>query len=279
MRRVGGLLLVAIVVAAALLWVPAAGAAEPPEFDGVMNFPKINGPSDPEEYSWRVELGSGQKLMPIVDGAAIVYKDGTVAFTIAPEDAHDAQGAAVPTTLAVTGPDVITLTVHHRAGNPAAGNASFAYPVVPGPAFSTAYAGTVTQEPTREGPPSVATHAPEHVLVTRALGEDKLYYRPHFFLLSGDGTFGVSKVQWQSYGGAVATATGRAFANDCIPYCAAGHIFKPQAKLTLSRIVQCQGHPVYSRLSYRLIGKLPKGLRRRGGDPMLPLGEDGKPDC
>jgi hypothetical protein len=86
-------------------------------------------------------------------------------------------------------------------------------------------------------------------------------------------------VRWQSYGGAVAEASGRAFANDCIPYCAAGHLFKPRAKLKLSKIVQCQGRPVYARLRYRLAGELPKGLPRRGGFPMLPLGEDGKPDC
>jgi hypothetical protein len=128
--------------------------------------------------------------------------------------------------------------------------------------------------------PVQVEHLPaERVLVTRALGEDKLYYRPHFFLLSGDGTFGVAKVGWKSYGGPKATASGRAFVNDCIPYCAAGHVTHPRAKLTLSKVVECQGKQVYARLRYALAGPLPTGFPRRGGYSMLPLGEDGKPDC
>ena len=38
----------------------------------------------------------------------------------------------MPTTLAVVSDDVITLTVHHRAGNPAAGGAPFVYPITSG---------------------------------------------------------------------------------------------------------------------------------------------------
>lgn len=119
----------------------------------------------------------------------------------------------------------------------------------------------------------------QRVLVTNALGSDKLVYRPRSFLLSGDGTFWVNRVTWKSYGGAVATATARGNVNDCIPYCAAGHFTHPPAKLTLTRIVDCHGTPIYARLRYELSGPLPKGFPRRGGYSMLPLDEDGKPDC
>jgi hypothetical protein len=287
----------AVLIAAGLLSSAAsAGAAEPPEFDGTLTFPLISGPSSPEEYTWWVRLEGGEELRQ-VDGEdpAVFFKSGHMAFSIKTELAHDATGASVPTSLAVTGPELITLTVHHREGNPAAGGAPFIYPIVAGAGWEGGYATPfLIQGPPDEAelraiserdqlahvPPAPLTSAArERVLVTRALGEDKLYYRPHFFLLSGDGTFGVSKVQWHSYGGAVAEASGRAFADDCIPYCAAGRIFKPRAKLKLSKVVQCQGHPVYARLRYELAGKVPKGLPRRGGFPMLPLGEDGKPDC
>ncbi|MBS1879302.1 MAG: hypothetical protein JST31_07310 [Actinobacteria bacterium] len=113
----------------------------------------------------------------------------------------------------------------------------------------------------------------------RALGEDKLYYRPHFFLLSGDGTFGLNRVRWTRYDGAVARGTARAFVNDCIPYCAAGHIDRPRARVTLSKVVDCNGTPIYARLEYALVGPLPKAFPRRGGYSMRPLGADGKPEC
>jgi hypothetical protein len=297
MRWVGGLLLVVLVACAGLLGAAAsAGAAEPPEYDGDLVFPRISGPSDPGEYSWRVKLYEGEELRQIDDqGVAVFYESGHSAFSIETAPAHDATGAAVPTTLAVTGSELITLIVHHQAGNTAAGGAPFQYPVSYGSSFEIGPGTVVVQGPPDEAElrasreraaaaeitpaPSTAPPKPERVLVTRALGEDKLYYRPHFFLLSGDGTFGVFKVQWKSYGGPAAEATARAFANDCIPYCAAGHFYKPQAKLRLSKIVQCKGQPVYARLRYQLVGNLPKSFPRRGGFSMLPLGENGKPDC
>jgi hypothetical protein len=62
----------------------------------------------------------------------VVYTDGTESFAITAEKAHDADGARVPTTLEMTGEDEITLTVHHRAGNPAADGAPFDYPITAG---------------------------------------------------------------------------------------------------------------------------------------------------
>jgi hypothetical protein len=275
--------LAVLIVAGLVGSAASAWAVEPrPLDDGGMIFPEIHSSADPEEYAYTVSLGGDQELPQIDERhVGVFYSYGTPSFTIEAESAHDAEGAAVPTTLMITKEDVITLTVHHREGNPAAAGAPFTYPITGGTGWAGGFRTEVVTmvNPNVKPPPAETAVAPERVLVTRALGEDKLYYRPHTFLLSGDGTFGIDKVHWKSYGGPVATATGRAFADNCLPNCAEGHIFKPQAKLVLSKIVQCQGHPVYSRLRYQLIGKLPKGLRRRGGDSMLPLGEDGKPDC
>jgi hypothetical protein len=97
-----------------------------------MSLPPISAYSSPEEYSWEVALGDGQSLESIdSQQAEVVYEDGHRALLIQAIAAHDAIGASVPTSLLVTGSNVITLVVHHRAGHPGSG-APFAYPVVAG---------------------------------------------------------------------------------------------------------------------------------------------------
>jgi hypothetical protein len=113
----------------------AASAAEPctTPYDGVMAFPEIHSPEDAEDYCWEVKLGEGDELRAIDDThAGVFWEDGTKAMSITAQLAHDADGTTVPTTLAVTEPNLITLTVHHRAGNPAAGGVSFVYPITAG---------------------------------------------------------------------------------------------------------------------------------------------------
>ncbi|HET6999229.1 MAG TPA: hypothetical protein VFI03_11630 [Solirubrobacterales bacterium] len=111
-----------------------AADPEPPLFDGSMTFAAIDGPEDPEEYSWTVQLADNQELKLIDDQhAQVIYDDGVhVAFTINAEAAHDAIGTSVPTSINVSEGDIVTLTVHHRAGNPAAGGAPFDYPIMGG---------------------------------------------------------------------------------------------------------------------------------------------------
>ena len=98
-----------------------------------MQFPEIHGPPAPEEYSWEAILHEGQSLKSIdSQSAEVINEHGTVAIFIQARLAHDADGASVPTSLSVTQPDVITLTVHYRAGNPAKGGAPFVYPILSG---------------------------------------------------------------------------------------------------------------------------------------------------
>lgn len=125
-----------------------------PVYDGSMTFPPIQGPSDPEDYSWEVELAEDQG-MELVGEAKIdvFYLEGHVlAFSISAEAAHDANGASVPTSLSVAAANVFTLTVHHRAGNPAAGGAPFAYPVTAGAGFQNGSQPAVIETTGRGAP-------------------------------------------------------------------------------------------------------------------------------
>jgi hypothetical protein len=61
------------------------------------------------------------------------------------EAAHDAVGTTVPTTLRQTGREQVTLTVHYREGNPAAGGAPFVYPITAGTGWPGGF-HTVTVE-------------------------------------------------------------------------------------------------------------------------------------
>ena len=113
----------ALLLATLALGSTAAVANPLPPYNGVMTFPAIMGPSSPSEFSWEVQLGEGQALEQIDDqGARVYYTESlATAVSVLVEPAHDANGASVPTGLAVSGGNVITLFVLHQAGNPAAG--------------------------------------------------------------------------------------------------------------------------------------------------------------
>jgi hypothetical protein len=150
----------------------AGHATAAPLYDGAMTFPAIQSAADPEEYSWEVDLDEGQELRQVDDENAAVYYVGDsehLAFTVTAVSAHDAEGATVPTTLAVTQPNLITLTVHHRAGNPAAGGAPFDYPITGGPGWEGGFHSVEIQlppgevEPRSEEPPPPPTCSVPHL--------------------------------------------------------------------------------------------------------------------
>jgi hypothetical protein len=135
------------------LLVAGAASAEPlPLFEGVMSFPAIKGPSDPQDFSWQVSLSQDQALEQLDDQTALVYyeRDHETAFEITAEPAHDSLGTNVPTTLAVSGSDVITLTVHHRDGNPLAEGAPFAYPITAGSGWEGGFETEIVKGPPDE---------------------------------------------------------------------------------------------------------------------------------
>jgi hypothetical protein len=136
--------MIGLVLAVVGLRVAPADAAPLPSYDGILTFPTIRTVSDSEEYSWTVRLYPGETLLQIDDQHAIVkYEEDSIAEQIWAEPAHDATGAAVPTSIAVSEEDIVTLTVHHRAGNQFTGGTPFSYPVMPGPPFTVGYS-TVT---------------------------------------------------------------------------------------------------------------------------------------
>jgi len=103
-----------------------------PEYNGAQTFQAIRLPSSPHSFSWTVHLWEGQSLVSIDDDFAEVrYEDGHRAFLIVAEEAHDATGAAVPTSLEVEG-EVLTLNVDVEG-------ASFVYPIVAGAGWETSY--------------------------------------------------------------------------------------------------------------------------------------------
>jgi sugar lactone lactonase YvrE len=119
--------------------------------DGGMIFDAIREESAPREFSYEVHLGEEQFLEPIDSQHAEVYYAGRQpAFGITAEPAHDAVGTEVPTTLSVTGRDVITLTVHLNEGP---GGQPFVYPVTAGTGWEGGFT-TIVVEMKNPTPPS-----------------------------------------------------------------------------------------------------------------------------
>lgn len=118
--------------------IPASGAVAEtfPPWSDATEFSMIGSAADPEEYTREVQLGEGQ-LLELVDDqeARVTWPAGQLALVIMAPEAHDAVGATVPTSLAKSGENLITFTIHHRAGNPAEGFAPFTYPIVRGPGW------------------------------------------------------------------------------------------------------------------------------------------------
>ena len=101
-----------------------------PEYNGVQIFQAIRSEAAPEKYSWTVQLYEGQVLQLVdSDHAEVLYESGKRAFLITAEEAHDATGKEVPTSLEVNG-NVLTLKVEFHS-------ASFVYPIISGAGWET----------------------------------------------------------------------------------------------------------------------------------------------
>jgi sugar lactone lactonase YvrE len=103
-----------------------------PEYNGVQIFHAIRSEASPEKYSWTVQLYEGQ-VLELADSqhAQVMYESGKRAFLITAEEAHDATGKEVPTSLEVDG-NVLTLNVEFH-------NAAFVYPILAGAGWETSY--------------------------------------------------------------------------------------------------------------------------------------------
>ena len=68
--------------------------------------------------------------------------------------------------------------------------------------------------------------------------------------------------RWSSWGTRRATATGVAEANDCVPYCAAGHFHIYEMRATASALGRCGTAPYYDRLVVRYLEDRPTGASK-----------------
>jgi len=166
-------LLCALVTASSAAAEEGDSAPIRPVSEGGFSFPEITGPTSPEEYPFHVRLGSEQSLEQVsATLVEVVYPGHEPAFSIVAEAAHDADGATVPTTLSVSGPEIVTLTVHYRAGNPAAGGAPFVYPITGGfgweGGFHTLVVDIDNQPPEEPPAPAFCTVPSLHALTLHA---------------------------------------------------------------------------------------------------------------
>jgi hypothetical protein len=160
----------ALVVCLAIAVAPAAaeeGNTAPirPVSAGGLRIPDILGPEAPEEYPVQYKnVVEGVRFSQIDEQTILVEYLGKNSpdSTIKALPAYANDGAVVPTAIRLSedaeGP-IITMIVRHRAGNPAAGGAPFAYPITGGPETSKGgfFAGAVE---TTEAPATPEPTAP-----------------------------------------------------------------------------------------------------------------------
>lgn len=115
-----------------------------PLYQGALTFQAIRNAEAPTEYSWTVGLDPDQELK-LLDSkhVGVYYDDGHPAFGIEAVPAHDATGADVSTTLSISGGNVVTLHVGHRAS-------PYVYPVLSGVGWQGGYWQTEVEAPMNE---------------------------------------------------------------------------------------------------------------------------------
>jgi hypothetical protein len=73
----------------------------------------------------------------------------------------------------------------------------------------------------------------------------------------GDGNFGAKGLRWIGFGAPTAAAVGTGYANDCKPYCAAGHFHDYRIVVVASAPKTCHGKLAYTTLTAAFIGPSP----------------------
>jgi sugar lactone lactonase YvrE len=105
-----------------------------PLYDGSMNFKSIRSAEASEVYEWEVELTPGQTVKQVdPKNIQVSYEDGTPAVAITAPQAHDATGAAVPTSLSIVNGRTIALQVHFKEQGP--NGQPFVFPILAGASY------------------------------------------------------------------------------------------------------------------------------------------------
>ncbi|MGH2934178.1 MAG: hypothetical protein ACRDL2_06640 [Gaiellaceae bacterium] len=84
-----------------------------------------------------------------------------------------------------------------------------------------------------------------------------------FVITCADANYELTKLRWRGWGSARATAAGTAQANDCTPYCAAGHFHSYRMAAVADRLESCGKARVYARLTITYSASRPKGIAKR----------------
>jgi hypothetical protein len=82
-------------------------------------------------------------------------------------------------------------------------------------------------------------------------------------LACADANYGLASMRWHGWGHTTATATGEARANDCNPYCAAGHFHSYPVTVSATGLRRCGSARTYTRLTITYAGARPKGIAKR----------------
>jgi hypothetical protein len=82
-------------------------------------------------------------------------------------------------------------------------------------------------------------------------------------LACADANYLLTQLRWRHWGRATATASGTARANDCTPYCAAGHFHSYPVTVAAGRLTRCNSAHYYARVTIVYAGKRPAGVAKR----------------
>lgn len=87
-----------------------------------------------------------------------------------------------------------------------------------------------------------------------------------YLLACGDGNNYLVSLHWSQWGTTTARAVGTDVANDCVPYCAAGHFHDYPVVISLDEVQPWVGHPGverFTRLTAEYPGARPAGLPKQ----------------
>lgn len=105
--------------------------------------------------------------------------------------------------------------------------------------------------------------APARTPRTYASSCGQLRYRPHAIVIAcGDGNFGLKHLHWRHWGEHGASGRGLAYANDCDPFCAAGHFHSYRVRVRLVGLKHCHGRQAFRRVRIRYLHHRPAGAPR-----------------
>ncbi len=111
-KKIVGLALLCALLACLVAAAPAAAF----EYTGGQ-FPMIHGPGEGDEYTWTFTKGFRQTPVQVSPTEIdVIYEDGEVAWSFIAEEAWDAAGTRVPTTVELIGLETVKFVVHDREG-------------------------------------------------------------------------------------------------------------------------------------------------------------------